>query len=103
MAMAAVQMGLENYMTAQRLASGDGGEHNGDDDDDDAPVDDLEEKEGMDLKQESLEDFWKHHESGATEAFPTRPLGTSEGDWKVYRSFVLLRKEFDDKWRATWA
>ncbi|KAG9000216.1 hypothetical protein FRB94_005612 [Tulasnella sp. JGI-2019a] len=99
MAMAAIQMGLENYMTAQRLDSTDSGEL----DEEDTPVDDLEEKEGMDVKQESLEEFWKNHENGATEAFPSRPLGTSDGDWKVYRSIVLLRKEFDDKWRATWA
>ncbi|KAG8869503.1 hypothetical protein FRB97_001094 [Tulasnella sp. 331] len=101
MAIAAVQMGLENYMAAQRLASVDGGEHV--DDVDEVPVDDLEEKEGMDTKQGSLEELWKSHESGATEAFPTMPLGTNEGDWKVYRSIVLLRKEFDEKWRATWA
>ncbi|KAG9026325.1 hypothetical protein FRB95_008992 [Tulasnella sp. JGI-2019a] len=99
MSMAAIQMGLENYMTAQRLDSTDGGELG----EEDAPMDDLEEKEGMDVKQESLEEFWKNHENGATEAFPSRPPGTSNGDWKVYRSIVLLRKEFDDKWRATWA
>lgn len=100
MAMAAVQMGLENYMTAQRSASVDGEQV---DEVNETPVDDLEEKEGMDTKQESLEEFWKNHEKGATDVFPKKPLGSSEGDWKVYRSFVLLRKEFDDKWRAIWS
>lgn len=66
-------------------------------------VDDLEEKEGMDLKQESLDELWKTGERGCTDAFPGKPPGTSDGEWKVYRAMVLLRKEFDDKWRVTWA
>ncbi len=74
-----------------------------DSDEDQSPEDDLEEKDGMDVKNQALEEFWETHEKGATEAFPVRPPGTGEADWKVYRSIVLLRTEFDEKWKATWS
>ena len=57
----------------------------------------------MDTKNQVLEEFWQTHERGSTEAFPARPAGVAEADWKVYRAIVLLRTEFDHKWRETWA
>jgi len=100
LAMGSVQMGLENYMKAQSVGNT---KDELDEQDAEGAMDDLEEKDGMDVKQESLEELWKTSERGATEAFPSRPPGTSDGEWKVYRSIVMLRKEFDDKWRPTWA
>ena len=103
LAMATVQMGLENYMSGQRADPGGESTNTQAEDDVEAPTDDLEEKDGMDVKNQSLQEFWESHEKGATEEFPVRPAGVDEAEWKVYRSVVLLRTEFDTKWRTMWA
>ncbi|KAG8960836.1 hypothetical protein FRC03_006079 [Tulasnella sp. 419] len=97
LAMAAVQMGLENFMKSE--GDGDADEmdaHNENEDD-------LEDKEGFDTKKEQLVEAWKENEKGSTIAFPTKPESITDGDWKVYRALVLLRTEFDEKWKLTWA
>lgn len=39
-------------------------------------------------------------EYGATATFTSRPYGVADEDWKVYRSVVLAKEDYDQKLKA---
>ncbi|KAG8944709.1 hypothetical protein FRC04_001608 [Tulasnella sp. 424] len=89
LALATLQTGLEHYMKAA-AADPSLESESSDEEEDDA---DESENEG------ETEDL----EPGVTSTFLVKPVGISEGDWKVYRGVVLTKREFDEKWKAMWA
>lgn len=65
-------------------------------------ADDLSTREHADIDdvREDAEDILSE---GASAAFPERPKGLPKDDWDVYRAFVAIHAEFEEKFKAMWA
>ncbi|KAG8926835.1 hypothetical protein FRC01_008315 [Tulasnella sp. 417] len=89
LALATLQTGLEHYMKAAAA------DPNFDTESSEEQDDQLEE-ERDEIEEDTLD-------PGATLTFPVKAAGVTDGDWKVYRTIVLTRREFNEKFKAMWA
>lgn len=54
----------------------------------------------IDDVREDVDDIFSE---GISPAFPERPKEVPKDDWDVYRVFVAINAEFDEKFKAMWA